>query len=73
MKLLVIDSDPEAVELVEITLGMTWPEATTLSASSGDAGIDVVDSEGPNLVVVEVDLPDIDGFTACKEIRRFSD
>ncbi len=73
MKLLIIDSDPEAAELVEVTLGMTWPEATTLSSSSGDAGIDAVGSEGPNLVVLEVDLPDIDGFTACKEIRRFSD
>ena len=35
MKLLIIDSDPEAVELVEVTFGMTWPEATRLSASSG--------------------------------------
>ena len=73
MKLLIIDSDPEAVELVEVTLGMTWPEVTRLSASSGDAGIDAVDSEGPNLVVLEVDLPDIDGFRVCREIRRFSD
>ncbi len=73
MKLLIIDSDPEAVELVEVTLGMTWPEATRLSASSGDAGIDAVDSEEPNLVVLDVDLPDMDGLSVCREIRRFSD
>ena len=35
MKLLIIDNDLEAVELVELTVGMTWPEATVLSASSG--------------------------------------
>jgi len=73
MKLLVIDNNLDAVEVVELTVGMTWPEATTLSASSGDAGIDAVVSEGPNLVVLGVNLPDLDGFTACKEIRRFSD
>ena len=73
MKLLIIDSDPEAVELVEVTLGMTWPEVTRLSASSGDAGIDAVDSEEPNLVVLDVDLPDMDGLSVCQEIRRFSD
>ena len=73
MKLLVIDNNPEAVELVEVTVGMAWPEATTLSASSGDAGIDAVASEEPDLVVLEVDLPDLDGFRVCREIRRFSD
>jgi len=73
MKLLIIDSDPDVVESVKLTVGMTWPKATTLSASNGDAGIDAVDSEGPNLVVLEVDLPDIDGFRVCREIRRFSD
>ena len=36
-------------------------------------GIDAVDSEGPDLVVLEVDLPDLDGFRVCREIRRFSD
>jgi len=73
MKLLVIDSDPEVVESVKLTVGMIWPNAITLSAFSGDAGIDAVDSERPNLVVLEVDLPDIDGFRVCREIRRFSD
>ena len=73
MKLLVIDNNPESVELVELTVGMTWPGATILSASNGDAGIDVVDLEGPNLVLLEADLPDRDGFTVCREIRWFSD
>ncbi len=73
MKLLIIDSDPEVVESVKLTVGMIWPKATTLSASSGDAGIDAVGSEGPNLIVLEVDLPDMDGLSVLREIRRFSD
>ena len=73
MKLLVIDSDPEVVDSVKLTAGMIWPKATTLSASSGKAGIDAVDSEEPNLVVLDVDLPDMDGLSVLREIRRFSD
>ena len=73
MKLLLIDNHPETVDSVELTVGIAWPDATTLFASSGDAGIYAADSEEPNLVVLEVDLPDMDGFSVCREIRRFSD
>ena len=74
MKLLIIDNDPEAVDLVELSIGLgAWPEATILSASNGDKGIFAVDSKEPNLVLLDVNLPDMDGFTVCKEIRRFSD
>ena len=67
MKLLTIDNDPEGVEIVELTIGMAWPEATTLSAGSGDAGISAVGSAEPNLVVLEVDLPDMDGFSVWQQ------
>jgi len=73
MKLLIIDDDPEAVESVELTVGMTWPEAETVLASSGSAGIYSAGSDAPDLAVLEVDLPDMDGFTVCQEIRRFSE
>ena len=50
MKLLIIDNDPEAVELVELSVGLSWPEATILSASNGDEGIFAADSkEGPRI------------------------
>ena len=73
MKLLIIDNDPEAVELVELAVGLTWPEATVLSASNGDEGMIAAESKEPNLVLLEVELPDMDGFRTCKEMRRFSD
>ncbi len=73
MKLLIIDDDAEAVDTVELTVGMTWPEAKTVLATRGDAGIYSADSDAPDLAVLEVDLPDMDGFTVCQEIRRFSE
>ncbi len=73
MKLLIIDNNPESVQSVELAVGLTWPEATTLSAPSGDEGIYAAYSTEPDLIFLEVDLPDIDGFSVCREIRRFSD
>ncbi len=71
--MLVIDNDPEVVELVEVTAGLAWSGTTILSASSGDAGIYAVESEAPKLVVLEVDLPDLDGFSVCRQIRQNSE
>ena len=73
MKLLVIDNDPEVMKLVEVSAGLAWSSTTTLSASNGDAGINAVDSEAPKLVVLEVDLPDLDGFSVCQQIRQYSE
>ena len=73
MNLLVIDNDAEVVELVETIAGLAWPGTTTLFASRGDAGIKAVDSEAPKLVVLEVDLPDLDGFSVCRQIRQYSE
>ena len=72
MKLLIIDSDPKAVESVELTAGLAWPRATTLVASRGDAGINAVDSGAPMLVVLEANLPDLSGFRVCRQIRQYS-
>ena len=74
MKLLIIDNDPEAVDLVELSIGLgAWPEATILSASNGDKGIFAVASKEPNLGLLDVNVPDVEGLTVCKEISRFQD
>ncbi len=73
MRALIIDDDAEVAEAVGLTIGITWPDSETISASSGDSGIYLAGSEWPSLVILDIDLPDMDGFTVCREIRRFSD
>ena len=73
MRALIVDQDSEVAEAVSLTFGMTWPDSETISASSGDSGIYLAGSESPNLVILEIDMPDMHGFSICKEIRRFSD
>jgi two-component system KDP operon response regulator KdpE len=73
MKVLVIDDDPDIVEVVSLTFEMRWPDSTVISAPDGDTGVQMVDTESPALVVLDIGLPDMDGYTVCQEIRRFSD
>ena len=73
MKVLVIDDDPDIVEVVSLTFEMRWPDSTIVSAPDGDTGIQMVDTESPALVILDIGLPDMDGYTVCQEIRRFSD
>jgi two-component system, OmpR family, KDP operon response regulator KdpE len=73
MKVLVIDDDPDVVEVVSLTFEMRWPDSTIVSALDGASGIEMVDSESPSLVILDIGLPDMDGYTVCQEIRRFSD
>ena len=73
MKILVIDDDPDIVEAVSLTFEMRWPGSNVVSAPNGDTGIQMVDTERPALVFLDIGLADMDGFTVCQEIRRFSD
>jgi len=73
MKILVIDDDLDIVEAVSLTFEMRWPGSIVVSAPNGDTGIQMVDTERPALVFLDIGLADMDGFTVCQEIRRFSD
>ncbi len=73
MKILVIDDDPDIFEVVSLTFEMRWPDSNIISAEDGETGIEMVDTESPGLVILDIGLPDMDGFTVCQEIRRFSD
>ena len=73
MKVLVIDDDADRLEVYRLTLGMRWPDSDIVSSSSGDAGIQMVATEVPELVILDTDLTDMDGFRVCQRIRHFSD
>jgi two-component system KDP operon response regulator KdpE len=73
MKILVIDDEPDLIESVRLGFTLQWREVDVLGAGSGEAGLDVVEQEQPDIVLLDVGLPDIDGFEALRQIRAFSD
>ena len=73
MKILVVDDEPDLIESVRLGFTLQWREVDVLGAGSGDAGLDVVEQEQPDIVLLDVGLPDIDGFEVLRQIRAFSD
>lgn len=73
MKVLVVDDEPDVIEVVNLCFGLRWPEADVISARDGDEALQLIEAESPDLVLLDIVLPKMDGFQVCQEIRRFSD
>jgi len=72
MKILVIDDAREIVEVIAICLQLRWSHAKVLAAGTGNRGLEIVAAEQPDLVILDVNLPDVDGFHVLEKIRETS-
>lgn len=66
-RLLVVDDEPRITELLATTLRLAGYEV--LTAATGRQALDVAARHRPVLAVLDVNLPDVDGFTLCGELR----
>ena len=73
MKLLLIEDDSELIESVSLALNLGWPGAEVITARLGKRGIELVEEEKPDIVLLDLGLPDINGFDVLKKIRTFSE
>jgi len=73
MKVLVIDDDPDVAQVISLCFEMRWPQTTVVSAVDGNEGISLVETESPDVIILDIGLPEMNGFEVCREIRRFSD
>jgi DNA-binding response OmpR family regulator len=70
-KVLVIDDEPEIVKLVQAYLEKAG--FTVVSATDGQEALAVFRHEHPNLVILDLNLPGMDGLDVCRALRRSSD
>jgi DNA-binding response OmpR family regulator len=73
MKVLVIEDDPGIIEVVSLCFQLRWSGTTVVSAANGHKGVELVETESPDVVILDIGLPDIDGYQVLREIRRFSE
>jgi sigma-B regulation protein RsbU (phosphoserine phosphatase) len=64
---LLVDDDPVAVLAVRNTLADAG--YTVVAASSGEAALDATRLLHPRLVILDVAMPDLDGFSVCRQMR----
>jgi DNA-binding response OmpR family regulator len=72
LKVLVIEDDPEIVNSLGLALEKEWSQVALLSTKMGSEGADLVESERPDIVVLDLSLPDMHGLDVLQEIRLFS-
>ena len=68
--ILVVDDEPRYLRLVEVNLETEDYEVRT--AADGQEAVDIVAQDPPDLILLDVMMPVMDGFTACQRIREFS-
>jgi two-component system, OmpR family, response regulator VicR len=72
MKIVIIEDAADIVEVVSLCFELRWPGTDIFSAAEGKRGLELVEKENPDMVILDLGLPDIDGFEVLKDIRRFS-
>jgi len=72
VKVLIIEDEWEIIESVSLAFQFYWPEAQVIYAQQGIKGIELVQSESPDVVILDLGLPDISGYEVLKQIRLFS-
>ena len=73
MKVLVIEDAEEVVESIKLCISIRWPECTFLSTPNGKAGLQMLQGESPDVVILDLALADGHGLDVLRSIRRFSD
>jgi len=73
MKTLIIEDNQDVVHSIRLCFQFRWPDAEIVSSTFGSKGIEMVESESPDIIILDLGLPDMDGTKVLTEIRRFSD
>ena len=70
-KILVVDDDLNICELLRLYL--TKEGYNVVIVNDGASAVTAFQEESPNLVLLDIMLPKLDGWQVCREIRKFSD
>ena len=68
---LAIEDDPNTLDLIEVYLEKEGFKA--LKAANGEDGIQVAKEHPPDLVILDLMLPKVDGWEVCRQLRKMSD
>ncbi|HXG04254.1 MAG TPA: response regulator [Candidatus Binatia bacterium] len=68
LTVLIVDDEPPVVDLVRVTL--EDEQVQVLPAGDGGSGLDLAVTLRPDLILLDVNLPDMDGFEVCRRLRR---
>lgn len=69
-KILVVDDEPQVRRVLKVTL--TAEGYTIFEASNGEEALESFRADSPDIMLLDMNMPVMDGLAACREIRRTS-
>lgn len=69
-KVLVVDDDPVLNQMIAANMKISGYEVVT--ATSGSAGLRIAREVKPDVIILDVMMPGMDGFETCRQLRDFS-
>ena len=70
-KVMLVDDEPDILDLLEKSLNLEGFYSIT-KIENGLSAVDTCRKIQPDIIILDVMLPDIDGYEVCKQIRKFS-
>jgi len=72
MKTLIIEDEKSIIDAINVAFEFRWPDVQLIASTTGKKGVNLVKKEAPDIVILDLNLPDISGFEVLNEIREFS-
>ena len=73
MNILLIDDDRNIVDVIVNTFKVSWPETEIVIAYTGNEGLRKARMQEPDIILLDLGLPDISGFDVIENLRCFCD
>jgi len=69
IKILAIDDIPDNLISIKAQIKVSFPEALIFTALNGTKGIELAASEDPDVILLDIVMPDMDGYEVCKLLK----
>jgi DNA-binding response OmpR family regulator len=73
MRVLVVAEEPDVIKLVAMSFRLQQPGLEVLGAADGPQALQAIERQRPDVVLLDIGLPEMSGFEVLKAIRLFSD
>jgi two-component system, OmpR family, KDP operon response regulator KdpE len=72
MKIMIVDDEYDVVEALTLGFQLQWPDWDVISAGDGETALKLFEDEKPDFVILDISMPEMDGFDVLRRIRESS-
>ncbi len=69
MKILMIDDNQDNLTILKTLILESFPDASVLSALNGQRGLELAASEEPDIILLDIIMPGLDGYEVCRKLK----